>query len=153
MSSKAKKISKKLAETLTFPLNMYSNIFGSYIIASFVLNGKGNVRTILKEWKRLEKKGDVYMEDEDWLKTLCARFGVEYDVSGRIALVAGHHNILCLIVDEDGTIWPLREDGVYPAHSLAEALEDQTIYRITDGVSLSTIDDAKIGGQLDENNR
>lgn len=156
MSSKVKKIAKKLAENLMFPLNMYSNMYGSYIIASYILNGKGDVKTINKEWKRLERLGDVYVNDKDWLKTLCSRFGVEYDLTGRIVMVAGRNNICCLVADEDGLIYPIREDQQYPAHSLSEALEDKTIYRIvsdkgTDGSE--PIENAKVAVVVGKENR
>lgn len=147
MSNKVRKVAKKLAETLTFPTNMYSNLFGSYIISSYILNHDGNPTTMIKEWKKLERNPErIDMSSKDWLKNLCADFGVAYDVTGRIVMVVGLHNIVCLIADEDGNIYPIREDGMYPARSLQHALDEETIYRIVDD-GLKQMENAKLEGE------
>ncbi len=148
MSNKVKKIAKKLGDSLMFPKNMYSNTFGSYIIASYILNHDGNPTTMRKEWKKFERNPErIDMSAKDWLKNLCADFGVAYDVTGRIVMVAGLHNVVCLIADENGNIYPIREDGMYPAHSLQEALDCETIYRIVGDDNLEQMENAKVEGE------
>jgi hypothetical protein len=148
MSNKVKKIAKKLGDSLMFPKSMYSNFYGSYIIASYILNRDGNPTTMCKEWKRLERNPErIDMTSKDWLLNLCADFGVDYDTTGRIVMVVGSHNVVCLIADENGNIYPIREDGVYPAHSLQEALDCETIYRIIDDGNLEQMKNANIEGK------
>lgn len=130
MSSQIKKIAKE-AGKLRFEAEMYSNFIGSYMIASYILNGKGSIPSMNRTYKRLKRNPDLIdLDNEDWLRKACCLFGVAYDLSGRIVMVQGLHNILFLIADDDGHIYPIREDGRYPFKSLAEALDEQTIYRM-----------------------
>lgn len=132
MSSQIKKIAKE-AGKLRFEAEMYSNFIGSYMIASYILNGKGSIPSMNRTYKRLKRNPDLIdLGNKDWLRTACDLFGVVYDLTGRIVMVQGFHNILFLIADDDGHIYPIREDGRYPFKSLEEALDEQTIYRVVD---------------------
>ena len=150
MSNKVKKIAKTLGH-LTFPTNMYSNQFGSWIIANYLLQGCGtgkDVNRICKTWKKLEKSPESFIDlsDKDYLKKLCESFGVKCDLSGSIAMVVGRNNIVHLICDENGTLLPLREDGLYPLRSLSDALEDETIYRVVED-KVVPLENAKVEGE------
>lgn len=133
MSSRANKLVKQVSRKLTFPAEMYMNLFGSLIICSYILNG-GDVKHILKTWKKLSKNPDKYidLEDENWMRDLCRMFKVEYDLTGRIVLVQGQYNSCFLIADEDGKLYPIREDGWMPYVSLSYAVPNKKVRRLVD---------------------
>ena len=132
MSSQTKKLQKTIENTLRFEADAYWNFFTSYAICSYILNGKGTIKNINKVHKRLKRNPDeIKIDDEDWLKKLADLYGVEYDVTGRIVLVQGLHNMFFLIADEDGNVYTTREDHVYPLQSLDQALANKSIFRLT----------------------
>ena len=132
MSSQTKKLQKTIENTLRFEADAYWNFFTSYAICSYILNGKGDIKNINKVHKRLKRNPDeIKIDDEDWLKKLADLYGVEYDVTGRIVLVQGLHNMFFLIADEDGNVYTTREDHVYPLQSLDQALANKSIFRLT----------------------
>ena len=144
MSSKIKRIAKNIG--LTFEKDAYWNFFTSYAICSYILNKKGNPKTINKVHKQLKRNPDeIKIADEDWLKKLAELYGVEYDVTGRIVLVQGLHNMFFMIADDDGTIYSTREDQMMPFKSLQEALDEETIFRIV-GNDFVQIDNANVEG-------
>ena len=131
MSSQTKRLQKTIENTLRFEADAYFNYIGSYIICSYILNGKGDIKNINKEWRKLKRNIDeIDIKDEFWLQNLCDRFGVAYDTTGRIALVQGNYNMFFMICDEDGNLYTTREDGMMPGKSLEEALQNKTIYRL-----------------------
>lgn len=132
MSSQAKKLQKTIENTLRFEADAYWNFFTSYAICSYILNDKGDIKNINKVHKRLKRNPDeIKIDDKDWLKKLAELYGVEYDLTGRIVLVQGLHNMFFLIADEDGNVYTTREDHVYPLQSLDQALANKSIFRLT----------------------
>lgn len=145
MSNKSRRLQKTIENTLRFEKDAYWNFFTSYAICSYILNGKGNIKNINKVHNRLKRNpNEVKIDDEDWLKKLAELYSVEYDVTGRIVLVQGLHNMFFMIADEDGNIYTTREDRMMPFKSLQEALDEETIFRIVDDGSLEQMENVSI---------
>ena len=98
---------------------MYNNILGSLVITHYILNKlEGNeldVNAIKAKWKQTVKKGnlDFWLDDKEFIPKALALFNME-PIYGKFAMVQSQTNILFLPYI-DGTILPIREDGIYPS--------------------------------------
>lgn len=102
---------------LRFAPEMYNNVLGSLVITHYILNKlEGNepdVGAIKTKWKYIVKHGiDFWLDDPDFIKKVLELFGME-PIYGKFAMVQSQTNILFLPYT-DGTIMPIREDGIYP---------------------------------------
>lgn len=127
MSSLAKRMGKRLTNTLRFDPEMYSNIFGSYIVCTYILNG-GDIAHIKRTWKKVLREPTKYIDisKENWLEEFCTLFKVKYDLSGRIAYCEGKLNSLFCLVDNEGILHTTREDG-YVFRSMTEAANSKRV--------------------------
>lgn len=115
-----RKFRKSIVQSnLTFAPEMYNNILGSLVITHYMLNKlEGNeldVNAIKTKWKSLVKKGnlDFWLDDPDFIPKALALFDMK-PIYNRFAMVQSQTNILFLPYI-DGTILPIREDGIYPS--------------------------------------
>ena len=102
---------------LRFDANMYNNILGSLVITHYILNKlEGNeldVSAIKAKWKYIVKHGiDFWLDDPDFITKSLALFDMK-PIFGKFAMVQSQINTLFLPYI-DGTILPIRDDGIYP---------------------------------------
>ena len=103
---------------LRFAPEMYNNVLGSLVITHYILNKlEGNeldVGAIKAKWKYIVKHGiDFWLDDPDFITKSLALFDMK-PIYGRFAMCQSQTNILFLPYT-DGTILPIREDGIYPS--------------------------------------
>lgn len=123
MSSLAKKFSKNIVnKNLRFMPDMYNNVLGSLVITHYILaqmdGEEVDTNEIKKKWKSLVKKPqiDFWLDDKDFIPKALALFGMTPKY-GRFAMCTSAVNILFLPYI-DGTVLPIREDGIYPNTAL-----------------------------------
>ena len=102
---------------LRFDANMYNNILGSLVITHYILNKlEGNeldVSAIKAKWKYIVKHGiDFWLDDPDFITKSLALFDMK-PIFGKFAMCQSQINTLFLPYI-DGTILPIRDDGIYP---------------------------------------
>jgi hypothetical protein len=118
MSNLTHKFAKTAAKhSLTFDLDMYSNIVGSLVITHYVLalldNEEVDKANIRKVWKSIKKKGlDFWIDDKEFVTKALALFGMKPKF-GRFAMCQSEFNMLFLPYIE-GQVMPIREDGIFP---------------------------------------
>lgn len=104
--------------TLRFDPAMYNNVLGSLVITHYVLRTldgeKTDVNKIKSTWKALTKKKtlDFWIDDKDFVVKALALFDMQ-PLYGRFAMCQSAFNLLFLPYI-DGTVLPIREDGIYP---------------------------------------
>ena len=104
--------------TLRFDPAMYNNVLGSLIITHYILrtlDGEDvDVNKIRTTWKKLSKKKvlDFWIDDKDFVVKALALFDMQ-PLYGRFAMCQSAFNLLFLPYI-DGTVLPIREDGIYP---------------------------------------
>ena len=104
--------------TLRFDPGMYNNVLGSLVITHYVLrtlDGEDvDVNKIRTTWKALTKKKtlDFWIDDKDFVVKALALFDMQ-PLYGRFAMCQSAFNLLFLPYI-DGTVLPIREDGIYP---------------------------------------
>ena len=104
--------------TLRFDPAMYNNVLGSLVITHYVLRTldgeKTDVNKIKSTWKALTKKKDLgfWIDDKDFVVKALALFDMQ-PLYGRFAMCQSAFNLLFLPYI-DGTVLPIREDGIYP---------------------------------------
>lgn len=123
MSSLAKKYSKNIInKNLRFAPDMYNNVLGSLVITHYMLaKMRGEIlddAAIRKKWKALTKKPqiDFWLDDKDFIPKALGLFGMKPEY-GKFAMCTSAVNILFLPYI-DGTVLPVREDGIYPNTAL-----------------------------------
>lgn len=103
---------------LRFDPAMYNNVLGSLVITHYILrtlDGEEiDVDKIKSTWKALTKKKtlDFWIDDKDFVVKALALFDMQ-PLYGRFAMCQSAFNVLFLPYI-DGTILPIREDGIYP---------------------------------------
>ena len=104
--------------TLRFDPGMYNNVLGSLVITHYVLRTLDgevvDVNKIKRTWKALTKKKtlDFWIDDKDFVVKALALFDMQ-PLYGRFAMCQSAFNLLFLPYI-DGTVLPIREDGIYP---------------------------------------
>ena len=104
--------------TRRFDPGMYNHVLGSLVITHYVLrtlDGKEtDVNKIKSTWKKLSKKKtlDFWIDDKDFVVKALALFDMQ-PLYGRFAMCQSTFNLLFLPYI-DGTVLPIREDGIYP---------------------------------------
>lgn len=104
--------------TLRFDPAMYNNVLGSLVITHYVLrtlDGEDvDVNKIKSTWRKLTKKKtlDFWIDDKDFVVKALALFDMQ-PLYGRFAMCQSAFNLLFLPYI-DGTVLPIREDGIYP---------------------------------------
>ena len=114
-----RKYRKNVAKScLAFDSNMYTNILGSLVITHYILyklEGKEvDVNRIKKQWKHICRKKNIgfWIDDKDFIPKALALFGM-IPKYGLFAMCQSDLNVLFLPY-LDGTVLPIREDGLYP---------------------------------------
>lgn len=117
-----RKIKKNIKQNvLKFPAEMYTDLIGSIVITSFMLNTeKPSVVEIKKSWKKFKRYADTFcFKDKDnFINEVLTMFDMPSIPEGTSAFVQSKYN--CLVAPYiNGEIYPLREDGI-PARTLRE---------------------------------
>lgn len=108
---------------LLFEPDMYTNTYGSVIIAAHINNLIFNpsepafdTKAINKRWKNLRKNPEqvnFWIDDKDFIDKTLELFDLKRPETFNIAMVQSKYNVLFMPYFED-QLWPLREDGSYP---------------------------------------
>lgn len=100
-------------DCLTFPADMYNNVYGSLAICAYIFKAnKPKAGDIIAKWKY--HKSEIYwgIEDKGFMSKTLKFFGFDGRVGNMpIAFVQSEYN--CLFAPfVDGVLLPLREDGI-----------------------------------------
>lgn len=125
---KFKKEVKK--HVLKFPVEMYTDLIGSIVLTSYILNEeKPSVAFIKKKWSKFKAiAGDYTFKDkENFINEVLEMFSMPAIPEGMSAFVQSEFN--CLVAPYiDGKVLPLREDGFR-----ARTLYTGKVYSIKEG--------------------
>lgn len=117
--STLRKFRKSVRQSIhCFDPAMYNNVLGSLVITHYILRTldgeETDVNKIKSTWKALTKKKnlDFWIDDKDFIVKALALFDMK-PLYGRFAMCQSAFNVLFLPYI-DGTILPIREDGIYP---------------------------------------
>lgn len=139
---------KNIAEnSFMFPLDMYTNLPGSIVITSVILNGSADNPDLLqirKRWKYFTRHGLGFsLSDPDYLSKVLKSFDREPFPLEFAAFVQSDFNALvCPYVD--GHVLPLREDG-----HLTRTLLKGKVYKLTEKGGLKNGNDECNMGQAE----
>ena len=109
---------KEIAKNnLMFAPEMYNNLLGSVIISAYILSEeKPSLLEIKQKWRQLIKKPkmvDFWLDDPNFIDKSLELFGIKRPDYFPVAMVQSDFNALIMpYIDE--TLYPLREDGVFP---------------------------------------
>ena len=122
MSSIVKRLEKKVTENkLTFPSDMYTNVFGSIVICAYIFTkDKSTFPEVKTQWQKVKKHPEKYItwtfDDEKFIDKTLQLFNVKKPEVWSICCVMSNFNALFLPFDKEHNIaLPLREDGIPPA--------------------------------------
>lgn len=108
MSNKVKRIEQKTQ--FRFPLNMYTEMYGSlFIICHMFAEKRMTTKQLVKKWKN----STITIKDEDWEKQVEEYLGYKIPYK-YLGFVQSKFNALFCILDDEGQVLPLREDGWMP---------------------------------------
>lgn len=115
--NKVRKNVRKMAdEKLYFPLEMYSNVYGSLLISA-MMTDKDNFEKkadVKKKWREVQKKNsliDWTIQDEKFIEKTLDYFGLKKPCNFPIAFVQlGRNAVFAPYIDD--TLYPIREDGL-----------------------------------------
>ena len=124
MSSIVKRLEKKVTENkLTFPQDMYTNVFGSIVICAYIFTEDKStfpLKEVKAQWLKVKKHPEKYIDwafdDKDFIDKTLKLFNVKKPSVWSICCVMSNFNALFLPFDKEHNIaLPLREDGIPPA--------------------------------------
>lgn len=109
---------KEIAKNnLMFVPEMYNNLLGSVIISAYILSEeKPSLTETKKKWRQLRKnpkKVDFWLDDPNFIDKALKLFDMKRPDYFPVAMVQSDFNAL-IMPYIDGTLYPLREDGVFP---------------------------------------
>lgn len=115
MSSKAKKVSRRLGGGLHYPVEMYNTTVGSIVICGLIFHKGEEVdkKAIRAKWKKykLSKDNLFDIKDPNLVDTVLEWFGLKRPKYFPIAMVVSPYNILFAPYDKKlKRVLPLRED-------------------------------------------
>ena len=100
-----------------FVPEMYNNLLGSVVISAYILSEeKPSLLEIKQKWRQLRKnpkKVDFWLDDPNFIDKALKLFEMKRPDYFPVAMVQSDFNAL-IMPYIDGTLYPLREDGVFP---------------------------------------
>lgn len=124
MSSIVKRLEKKVTENkLTFPQDMYTNVFGSIVICAYIFTEDKStfpLKEVKAQWLKVKKHPEKYIDwafdDEKFIDKTLQLFNVKKPEVWSVCFVISKFNSLVMPFDKEHNIaLPLREDGIPPA--------------------------------------
>lgn len=111
-----KNVQKMADNQLYFPIEMYSNVYGSLLISSMMTNSEnfGKKEDVKKKWQEVKKNKaliDWDISDENFINKTLDFFGLKKPENFPIAFVQlGSNAVFAPYIN--GVVYPIREDGV-----------------------------------------
>lgn len=111
-----KNVQKMADNQLYFPVEMYSNVYGSLLISAMMTNSENLAKRayVKKKWQEVKKNKSLIdwdFSDEKFIDKTLDFFGLEKPGNFPIAFVQwGSNAVFAPYID--GVVYPIREDGL-----------------------------------------
>ena len=111
-----KNVQKMADNQLYFPVEMYSNVYGSLLISAMMTNSENMAKRadVKKKWQEVKKNKaliDWDFSDENFIDKTLDFFGLKKPDNFPIAFVQlGSNAVFAPYID--GVVYPIREDGL-----------------------------------------